>query len=472
MSSLNSFLGSSKFGLVLLLILGCVSLLGMFIPQGAPPDVYVSRYGQALSGFVRLTGLDTVYRVWWYLLLIILVLINLVVCSAGRIRRSLRQAFSRPRAQDNDLLQDARPVELGVEPTFLRDSLVRRLRANGYSVDSAEDGPVKLIAAQRGAVSRIGFLVTHLSVISILVAGAVNGRLGYRHQQNVSVGESFSAGKIEPGADFDVRLDDFQIETTETGQVRDYKSVLTVIRGGREILTKTVEVNHPLTYGGIGFYQASYGQDPAAIRDAHLFYGETPFEGMSETESPHGGTPPVEVVPPFRQKTPVPGTDLEVVITDYVPHFVKDLETGVVSSRSEEPKLPAVKLEVLQGGKVADSGWLIQGMDFHSRDTLLGRFHFAWYTPVFYAGIDVAKNPGVSLLFVGFAVASLGILLSFFVPWERIWVKIDQRGPGRSQMRIAGACSKGQAGFKRRLDRLREFAAETRGREKGDEGGR
>jgi cytochrome c biogenesis protein len=449
----------------------------MFVPQNAPHEEYISRYGQRLGGFVQLTGLGSVYRVWWYLLLIILVLINLLVCSAGRIKRSFRQAFSRPRAQDNELLQDTKPIGLEVAPALLRDALARRLRAKGYSVDSVENGPLGLIAAQRGAVSRIGFLITHLSIIAILVAGAINGRLGYRHQQDVRIGESFAAGDIEPGADFDVRLDDFQIETAETGQVRDYKSVLTVIQGGQKVLTKTVEVNHPLIYGGLGFYQASYGQDPSAIKDARLFYSEDTFESADDSqsphgESPHGGTPPVELILPFRQKAPVPGTDLEAVITDYVPHFVKDLATGVVSSRSDEPKLPAIKLDVLQDGKVVDSGWLIEGMDFHSRGTLLGRFHFVWYTPLFYAGIDVAKNPGVPLLFVGFAIASVGIFLSFFIPWERIWIKIDQQGPGRSHVRITGTSSKGQGGFKRQLEKLREFAAGAERWEKGDEGGR
>ena len=460
-SSLNSFLGSSRFGLVLLLTLGCVSLLGMFILQNAPPEEYISRYGQGWGNFVLLTGLGTVYRVWWYLLLIVLVLINLIVCSAGRIKRSFKQAFSRPRAQDHELFANARPAQMETEPALLWNTLTRRLRAKGYSVDSVENGSVRLIAAQRGTISRIGFLITHLSIIMILVAGAINGRLGYRHQQNVSIGESFDVSKIEPTADFDVRLDDFQIETTEAGQIRDFKSTLTVVRDGRDVLTKTVEVNHPLTYGGIGFYQASYGQDPSAIRDARLFYNEN--VGGSES-------PVQELILPFRHRTPVPGTDLEVVIADYVPHFVKDLATGVVTSRSQEPNLPAVKLEVLRDGKVIDSGWLIEGMDAHSRETVLGRFHFAGYTPLFYAGIDVAKNPGVSLLLVGFVAASVGIFLSFFVSWERIWIKISQQGPGRSQVWIAGTSSKDQAGFSRELDRLREFAAGTQGREKGGEG--
>lgn len=455
----------------------------MFILQNAPPEEYISRYGQAFGSFVHLTGLGTVYRVWWFLLLIVLVLINLVVCSAGRIKRSFRQAFSRPRAQDNELLENARPADLGAEPALLWNSLARRLRAKGYSVDSAESGQVKLIAAQRGTISRIGYLVTHLSIIMILVAGAINGRSGFRHQQEVKIGQSFDVSRIEPSAHFDIRLDDFQIETTHTGQIKDYKSVLTVIQGGREVVTKTVEVNHPLVYGGLGFYQASYGQDPSAIRDAGLFYtevegeGEGQGHGQSQGEGqggPHsegeGPSSSVELILPFRQKTPVPGTDLEVMVTDYVPHFVKDLATGVVSSRSNEPKLPAIKLDVLQDGKMIDSGWLVEGMDAHSMDTVLGRFHFAWYTPLFYSGIDVAKNPGVSLLLVGFGAASVGIFLSFFVPWERIWIRISQQGPGRSQVRIAGASSKGQAGFKRELDRLREFAAGTTGAEKGGEG--
>jgi len=467
-SPLNAFLGSSRFGLVLLLVLGCVSLLGMFIPQNAPPEIYVSRYGQAWGRFLLLTGLATVYRVWWYLLLIILVLINLLVCSAGRIKKSFRQAFSRPRAQDNELLQRTEPTDLEVAPALLRDALAHRLRTRGYSVDSVENGSLRMIAAQKGTVSRIGFLITHLSIIAILVAGAVNGRLGYRHQVDVRIGESFTVGKIEPGADFSVRLDDFRIETTETGQVRDYKSVLTVVKGGHDVLTKTVEVNHPLTYGGLGFYQASYGQDPSAIREAGLYYSESMLESAEGGGSPHGETPPAELILPFRKKVPVPGTDLEAAITDYVPHFVKDLSTGVVSSRSDEPKLPAIKLDVLREGKVVDSGWLIEGMDFHSRDTLLGRFHFAGYTPLFYAGIDVAKNPGVPILFAGFALASVGIFLSFFVPWERVWIKIEDRGSGRSSLRIAGTSSKGQSGFRRQLQGLREFAAGATGWEKGD----
>lgn len=43
--------------------------------------------------------------------------------------------------------------------------------------------------------------------------------------------------------------------------IKDYKSNLTIIEDAKEILTKTIEVNHPLSYKGMSFYQASYGVD-------------------------------------------------------------------------------------------------------------------------------------------------------------------------------------------------------------------
>jgi len=40
--------------------------------------------------------------------------------------------------------------------------------------------------------------------------------------------------------------------------IRDYFSDLAIIENGKEVLSKTIEVNHPLHYGGYHFYQHSY----------------------------------------------------------------------------------------------------------------------------------------------------------------------------------------------------------------------
>ena len=45
---------------------------------------------------------------------------------------------------------------------------------------------------------------------------------------------------------------------------QDYLSTVSVIEDGRTVRTQTIEVNHPLHYGGYHFYQHDY--DPAGSR--------------------------------------------------------------------------------------------------------------------------------------------------------------------------------------------------------------
>ncbi|MBN1505069.1 MAG: cytochrome c biogenesis protein ResB [Candidatus Eisenbacteria bacterium] len=446
-SSIHSFLSSSRFGLVVLLVIGGVSLVGMFIMQNAPPEEYVSRYGGFWGNFLLYTGLASVYRVWWFLVLIMLSALNLILCSLKRIRPSFSQAFSRPKAEDNELLRAGAAVTVEADSSELSHRLARLLKKKGFAVASAKSGADTFVAGQKGGVSRIGFLVTHLGVLLVLAAGAVNGGFGYQHQVPVSVGDTLQVKEIEPSADFGVRVDDFTIDTNPEGQVRDWKSSLTVIEGGREVVRKVIEVNHPLTYGGISFYQASYGQDPSRIREARLLI----VEGDSASAA-------LDV--PFLVKTAVPGTDVAVEVTRYVPDFVMDLATGIVGSRSGEPRLPAIKLEVTRGGQVLESGWLIMGMDIHGDRGELGRFRFVDFYPEFYTGLDVVTNPGLKLMLVAFGVITVGIFLSFLTYYRRVWVRVREVAPGRSELRVAGASSKHHYSLTQELSEIREFAKE------------
>jgi len=64
---------------------------------------------------------------------------------------------------------------------------------------------------------------------------------------------------------FSIKLKDFRLEyypkdnSSETQQViRDYFSDVVIIANGKEVAGNTIEVNHPLHYGGYHFYQHSY----------------------------------------------------------------------------------------------------------------------------------------------------------------------------------------------------------------------
>jgi cytochrome c biogenesis protein ResB len=63
-------------------------------------------------------------------------------------------------------------------------------------------------------------------------------------------------------SDFQLRLDKFDVSYQSDGQASTYDSKVTVIRHGRPMLTKNVEVNDYLNYAGIHFYQEDYGWAP------------------------------------------------------------------------------------------------------------------------------------------------------------------------------------------------------------------
>ncbi|MFA6425260.1 MAG: cytochrome c biogenesis protein ResB [Phycisphaerae bacterium] len=76
-------------------------------------------------------------------------------------------------------------------------------------------------------------------------------------------GNSHSRFVFEHFAGFSHKEDGLQLSYTSQGpqMIRDYFSDLAIIENGKEVLSKTIEVNHPLHYGGYHFYQHSYDSE-------------------------------------------------------------------------------------------------------------------------------------------------------------------------------------------------------------------
>ena len=123
---------------------------------------------------------------------------------------------------------------------------------------------------------KVGSLVAHLGILVILSGVTVSVLFSERGKIFFSEGETSATASMP----FKIRLDDFNVEwkdrtqhgieardhnivlTYKFGSAPDnFKSVVTILDGGKERLTGTIEVNHPLKYRGYSFYQSSY--DPA-----------------------------------------------------------------------------------------------------------------------------------------------------------------------------------------------------------------
>jgi hypothetical protein len=121
-----------------------------------------------------------------------------------------------------------------------------------------------------------GLLLIHVGCILIL-AGALWGSVTGLKVRN----QLFGTNKIQAGQmvifegeaenrirledsdqtkelPFHIKLKDFRIEYYKPEYVRDYISDIQVIKDGNVVAEKTIEVNHPLHFGGYHFYQSSY----------------------------------------------------------------------------------------------------------------------------------------------------------------------------------------------------------------------
>jgi hypothetical protein len=71
--------------------------------------------------------------------------------------------------------------------------------------------------------------------------------------------EHLSIGSCDPVISNDGNL--YLYLWQDPNAVKDFKSNLSIIENGKEVLTKTIEVNHPLSWKGYTFYQSSYDRD-------------------------------------------------------------------------------------------------------------------------------------------------------------------------------------------------------------------
>ena len=84
-SKIWDFFSSVKLTIVLLLSLAATSIIGTLIPQNEAPAAYFKAFGEYLFRLFNILDLFDMYHSWWFQLLLILLVINIIVCSIDRM---------------------------------------------------------------------------------------------------------------------------------------------------------------------------------------------------------------------------------------------------------------------------------------------------------------------------------------------------------------------------------------------------
>ena len=83
----------------------------------------------------------------------------------------------------------------------------------------------------------------------------------------------------------------------------------------------------------------------------------------------------------------------------------------------------------------------------HLRAALV--FHYKGAQERMYTGLQVAKDPGVWVVWLGCLLMVVGIYVAFLMSHRRIWVRVEN-----GTVTVGGNASKNQAGFQLFMERL------------------
>ena len=274
MDRLWDFLCSLKLTIVLLLLLALTSIIGTIIQQNAPAAEYIKEYGQAnYELFVKLQFTD-MYHSTWFIGILALFSLNLICCSIKNFPRAWKFVKQPTLIASPGLLNNSanRADFSSKDP---KETVAERVSAVlkkeiGKTIRTEADGKLYLFS-QKGIYSRFGAYVTHLSIL-IVMAGAIIGNIwGFKAYVNIVEGTSTDKvmsrnGTVPIELGFTIRCDDFDVSYYPgSNRPKDYNSDLVILENGQEVMHKRIEVNDPLTYKGITFYQSSYGPAGSAF---------------------------------------------------------------------------------------------------------------------------------------------------------------------------------------------------------------
>ena len=82
-----------KLTVVLLLSIAGTSILGTIVPQNEDPAAYLRAYGEFVYRLFDVLGIFDMYHSWWFHFLLLLLTINIVVCSIDRISATWKIVF-------------------------------------------------------------------------------------------------------------------------------------------------------------------------------------------------------------------------------------------------------------------------------------------------------------------------------------------------------------------------------------------
>lgn len=294
---------SMRFAISILTLIAIASIIGTVLKQNEPMPNYVNQLGAFWFNIFDQLGVYEIYSSWWFLLMMAFLVTSTSLCIMRNAPKMIKDTQS---WRDNIHEESLRNFHYHFEwnstksPAELTQHAEQYIKERGYNTKIIEKEHATLVAAKRGAASKLGYIFAHSAIVIICIGGLLDSNLPIQAQQwlmhktpftgngiiadipnehrlsvnnptfrgNMLLPEKSSSsaaivsqknGVLIQDLPFSLRLEQFIIDYYSTGMPKLFASdvTLTDTHTGKSIKAR-IKVNEPLIYKDIAIYQSSF----------------------------------------------------------------------------------------------------------------------------------------------------------------------------------------------------------------------
>lgn len=380
-----------------------------------------------------------------------LFLVNLLfscVLMLRKVRTRLRGMRSFREAED--IVRLACRAEFAM-PAGGGERLTGALRRRGYRVASRQTSEGHLIAAAKRESGTWGVLFFHLTFLVVMLGAALSILTRFSGYAELSPGDLFTEKlgnyqrKTERprlfGQDrnFSLRLEEIDLSFWRPGVVRQRACVVSAFGADGSFLGRErIEVNRPLSITGMSVYQGS----------GHGFAAGVEVSDEAGTRLPLTVRFPIPEKEGERlfQRVRLPGTGLALELELFTEQLARIEGLETLASHNAVTLMKVTTLDSL--GHRQFRGVLFGGARLHFEGLTVGFLSLKPYTSLL-----VVRDYGIPVVFAGFALLLLGLVVTYFWVPESLWCAWKREGE-LDRVVLGGVAEKYHESFRERFGEL------------------